>query len=102
MILPVIKLPLKPGRDKEHERPKKGGKIVKTASNFVAGFFIGSLLGATLAILFAPSTGEELRNQIQGEVQRIQSEVKKASEDKRAELEHQLSAMRAPRRPTQV
>jgi gas vesicle protein len=75
---------------------------VKTASNFASGFLLGALLGATLAILFAPSTGEELRNKIQGEVQRVQSEVTKASEDKRAELEQQLSAMRAPRRPTQV
>ena len=75
---------------------------MRTASNFISGFLFGALLGATLAILFAPSAGEELRSQIQGEVQRIQSEVKKASEERRTELEQQLSVMRAPKGPTQV
>ncbi len=34
------------------------------ASDFLAGFFIGTLMGAALALLFAPSSGEDTRQQI--------------------------------------
>jgi len=34
------------------------------ASDFLAGFFIGTLVGAVFALLFAPSSGEETRQQI--------------------------------------
>jgi gas vesicle protein len=30
----------------------------------MAGFFVGSLVGAAFALLFAPSSGEEIREQI--------------------------------------
>ncbi|NLT73362.1 MAG: YtxH domain-containing protein [Chloroflexi bacterium] len=34
------------------------------AGDFLAGFFVGTLVGAAFALLFAPSTGEEMREQI--------------------------------------
>jgi len=34
------------------------------SGDFLAGFVFGGLLGAALALLFAPSTGEEMRSQI--------------------------------------
>ena len=65
--------------------------------NFLVGAAIGSLIGATIAILLAPSSGEELRVEIGGRADRVRSEVAKAAADRRAELENQLAALRAPK-----
>jgi gas vesicle protein len=35
-----------------------------SSGDFVVGFFFGAFVGAVLALLFAPSPGEELRGQI--------------------------------------
>jgi len=72
---------------------------MKSATRFLEGFILGGLLGAAVALLFAPSSGEELRGQMQNEVARIRSEVSQAADTRRAELEQQLAAMRAPRQP---
>lgn len=70
---------------------------MRTATNFLSGFMVGALLGAVMALLFAPSSGEDLRNRVQSEADRIQMEVKQAAIDRRAELEQQLAALREPR-----
>jgi gas vesicle protein len=67
--------------------------------SFLSGAVIGALVGATVAILFAPSSGEELRSEMQQRANRIQTEVKDAASSRRAELEGQLAAMRTPQRP---
>jgi gas vesicle protein len=69
-------------------------KIVR----FLEGFFLGSLAGAAAALLFAPDSGENLRLQIQHEVERVRAEVQSAAVERRAELEEQLSALRTPPR----
>ena len=66
--------------------------------NFLVGAAIGLAVGATLAILLAPSSGEELRDNIKLEIQRIQDEMQQAGEAKRIELEQQLALLRAPRK----
>ncbi len=75
---------------------------METASRFLAGFLLGSLIGASTALLFAPKSGEELRGQISDEATRIQDEVKKAASDRRTELEQQLTALRAPSKTDQI
>ncbi len=65
--------------------------------NFVAGATIGALAGATVAILLAPVSGEELQAQIKAQVEQIQLEVKTAASERRTELEEQLSTLREPR-----
>ncbi|RPI32922.1 MAG: YtxH domain-containing protein [Chloroflexota bacterium] len=65
--------------------------------NFLTGALIGSVVGATIAILLAPASGEELRAQMQERAQTLQTEVKSAAAARRAELEKQLAAMREPR-----
>ena len=65
--------------------------------NFVAGATLGALVGATIALLLAPISGEELQTQIKDQVEQIQLEVKTAASDRRAELEGQLSTLREPR-----
>ena len=70
--------------------------------SFLSGTVMGALVGATLAILFAPSSGEELRSQMQERANRIQNEVQEAASSRRAELERQLAAMRTPQKPGQL
>mgnify|MGYP000935033127 FL=1 len=65
---------------------------------FLEGFLLGSLAGAVAAMLFAPASGDDLRLQIQHEVERIRGEVQSAAVERRAELEEQLAALRTPRR----
>ena len=70
--------------------------------NMVVGFLLGAASGALIcgmaALLLAPSSGSELRQQIRERAQYVQDEVKRAAEERRGELEHQLSELRAPRR----
>ena len=72
------------------------------AVNFVIGMALGAAVGAAAAILLAPSSGEELRANIQGEIQRVQDDMQSAAETRRAELERQLAELRAPRKSGDV
>ncbi len=64
--------------------------------NFVMGAGIGALVGATLAVLLAPSSGEDLRSEVQARFIRFRDEINEAAKQRRAELERQLEAMRLP------
>ncbi len=68
-------------------------------ARFLEGFIFGGLLGAALVMLLAPVSGEQFRGQLQSEAERLRQEVEKAASDRRAELEQQLAALRAPRKP---
>ena len=70
--------------------------------NFLMGVILGSLFGAVLALLFAPSSGKELIDRIQSEAERVRSDVRKAASDRRVELEQQLAVLRSPRKPGAV
>ena len=72
---------------------------MKSVERFLTGFVLGSLIGAGLALLLAPASGEDLRDQITSEIERIQSEVQSAADERRAELERQLADLRTPRPP---
>ena len=65
------------------------------ALKFLGGLVLGSLVGASVALLLAPSSGAELRAQIQNEIERVQAEVNQAAADRRIELEQQLAALRS-------
>jgi gas vesicle protein len=69
---------------------------------FIAGAALGSLVGTTLALLMAPSTGADLRTKAQNRYQEIRSEIIDASAARRAELEGQLQALRSPRKPASL
>ncbi len=64
--------------------------------NFFLGALIGGFLGASVALLLAPTSGEELRLEMRERVQRLQDEVRQAAAQRRAELEQQLAALRSP------
>ena len=67
--------------------------------SFLFGLIIGGLVGVATALLLAPVSGSELQTQIRERADYIQLEVRKAATEKRAELEEQLTARRAPTSP---
>lgn len=73
---------------------------MKKFFSFLSGAVIGGLVGATLALLLAPYSGDQLRLQMQERTQRLQEEIKVAANARRAELERQLATLRAPRTST--
>ena len=66
------------------------------ALNFLLGVTLGGIIGATLAILLAPYSGEELRAEINLKTDRIRTEVSQAAAERRAELERQLASLKSP------
>jgi gas vesicle protein len=70
--------------------------------SFLVGATLGGLVGATMALLLAPASGEALRSQIRDRAITLQEEVKRAAMEKRAEMEQQLAALRAPQPPDQM
>jgi gas vesicle protein len=63
--------------------------------SFITGAVLGAVVGASVAILMAPMSGEELQGQIRTRITDIQDEVQRAATDKRAELEAQLAHLRS-------
>lgn len=63
---------------------------MKKALNFTLGALIGGMIGAITALLYAPSSGQALRLDLQQKAQNIQIEIKEAAQQKREELENQL------------
>lgn len=64
---------------------------------FLLGAVTGGVLGAAAALLLTPVTGTELRGQINSRIRMMQKEIIDARDQKRAELERELQALRAPK-----
>ncbi|MEI7987937.1 MAG: YtxH domain-containing protein [Chloroflexota bacterium] len=62
---------------------------------FLVGFISGAMIGAVLATLLAPASGEELRSQFKERAVNLQSEVSQAASQRRDELKAQLDALRS-------
>ncbi len=61
---------------------------MKKLANFILGTVMGALVGSTVAILLAPYSGEELRNEIASRATSFRDDVIAATENKRIELNH--------------
>ncbi|KAF0107736.1 MAG: hypothetical protein FD146_1367 [Anaerolineaceae bacterium] len=70
---------------------------MKRTFSFIIGILTGGLVGATLALLFAPSSGEELRGQIRDRSEGLVSDIRQAASSKRIELQERLETLRAPK-----
>ena len=68
--------------------------------SFLAGVLLGSITGSVVALLFAPTSGENVRGQAKDRYHMIEVEVRKAAADRRSELEKQLAELRKPQAPT--
>ncbi len=64
--------------------------------SFFSGLFLGGLIGAVTAMLLAPGSGEEMRAQLQERTIQLRDDIKAVAETRRAELERELAALRAP------
>jgi gas vesicle protein len=64
---------------------------------FMIGIVVGGLVGSTIALLLAPESGEQLRNEMRSRGQNFFSDVRQAADERKIELRQRLDAMRAPR-----
>jgi len=70
---------------------------MKQIFGFLMGLFVGWLFGSSLALLFAPESGEELRAELRRRGESALGDVKSAAQSRRQQLETQLATLRAPR-----
>ena len=70
---------------------------MRRAFSFFIGTLIGGIIGAAMALLFAPSAGEDLRIQISDRAQGLAADVRHAANSKRIELQERLDTLRSPR-----
>ena len=70
---------------------------MRKAFSFFIGTLIGGMIGAAVALLFAPSAGRDLRVQIGDRAQGLAADIRQAANSKRIELKERLETLRAPR-----
>ena len=64
---------------------------------FLIGIFVGGLVGATIALLLAPDSGEELRAQLRERGEGFMGEIRHAADVRRIELKDRLETLREPK-----
>lgn len=60
--------------------------------NVLGGFMVGAAIGAGLVLLFAPQSGPDTRQMIQGRARSVLEEGRQAAEARRRELLAELEA----------
>ena len=65
--------------------------------SFLMGTVMGALVGATVALLLAPESGEEIRGSIRQRFMALQEELSEAAASRKIELEKQLANLRQPK-----
>ena len=70
---------------------------MRRAFSFFIGALMGGVIGTAAALLFAPSSGEELRAQIDKRTQVFAADIRQAANSKRIELQERLETLRAPK-----
>ncbi len=61
---------------------------------FMMGIFLGALVGSTVALLFAPESGEVVRNDLRVRGEALVADVRHAAETRRIELTNRLQDLR--------
>ena len=62
--------------------------------SFLSGILSGALVGAVVAILFAPTSGKEMIGDIQGRADRLVDEFRSTIERERQRLEDELASLK--------
>ena len=70
---------------------------MRRAFSFFIGMLIGGIIGAAGALLFTPSSGKDLRVQVNDRAQGLAADIRHAANTKRIELQERLETLRAPR-----
>jgi len=65
--------------------------------SFFIGATVGGMVGAALALLFAPVSGEEVRSTIYDRFQTFAMDIRQAANTRRIELQERLEILRAPK-----
>jgi gas vesicle protein len=65
---------------------------------FLMGVTVGALFGSTIALLLAPESGQELRNELRVRGENFFSDVRQAADERKIELRQRLDEMRAPQK----
>jgi gas vesicle protein len=65
--------------------------------SFFIGAMVGGMVAATLALLFAPASGQEIRTKITDRAQTFATDIRQAAGTKRIELQERLEVLRAPK-----
>ncbi len=63
---------------------------------FAGGVLCGAMIGAAVVLLLTPSSGDAVRDDAKQRFDDMLSEAKRASEQRRRELEAQLAQMTSP------
>jgi gas vesicle protein len=71
--------------------------FMRRTLSFFIGVTVGALIGAAVGLLFAPSSGNELRTQIGDRADNFAADIRQAANTKRIELQERLEGLRAPR-----
>lgn len=61
---------------------------------FLLGALIGGLVGSTLAVLLAPTSGKQMRGRLNEMMLELKNEVTCAAEERRLQMESELNTMR--------
>jgi gas vesicle protein len=72
---------------------------MKKFFSFLSGASMGALVGATFALLLAPSSGDDLRSELRGRISTLQNELGQAASSRKLELEKKLAELRQPQPP---
>ncbi len=64
------------------------------ALNMLLGLIAGSMVGAAFGLLLAPSSGRQLRADIQNFGDQMRNDISHAADERREELEEQLARLR--------
>jgi gas vesicle protein len=63
---------------------------------FMMGVILGAMVGATVALLFAPEPGEVVRTELRSRGESLVADVRHAAESRRIELTNRLETLREP------
>ena len=72
---------------------------MRSLGRFLVGFFWGGLVGAGMALILTPNSGEENCTYIVKYVGGLKEEVQTAMDEKRVEQEQALAQLRQPPAP---
>jgi gas vesicle protein len=72
---------------------------MRSIGRFLAGFVFGSLVGLGMTLILTPHSGEENRTYVVKYVDHMKEEVQTAMQDRRSELEQELTHLRQPHTP---
>ncbi|MCP4538053.1 MAG: YtxH domain-containing protein [Chloroflexi bacterium] len=67
---------------------------MRKSFGFLVGLLSGAVVGAAIAILLAPKSGQDMQEQMRDRVQGLIEEGKRAAAVRRAELEAQLESFK--------